>query len=56
MEKLVAKLIDQSQMPAENTAVCQAIVKEGLKIGADLGEKVNNWIDTLFEKINKYSK
>jgi hypothetical protein len=53
MEKLVTKLFDQNQMPAENFAACQAIVKEGLRLGTNIGEKVNEWINMLFAKISK---
>ena len=53
MDKLVAKFFEQSQIPAENLAVCKSLVEGGLKVGVNLGEKLNEWIDKLFENINK---
>ena len=37
--------------PMKKVEVCTAIVRKGLDVGRALGEKLNEWIDDLFNLI-----
>jgi len=46
----IEKLFDP-QTPEALVEVCKAMVRNGLDIGCTLGEKLNEWIDDLFDLI-----
>ena len=46
----IEKLFDP-QTPAARVEVCKAVVRKGLDVGRTLGEKLNEWIDDLFDLI-----
>lgn len=51
--KMIEELFDP-QIPTDVVDVCKTIVRTGLKIGHSLGEKVNAWIDDLFDNVIEF--
>lgn len=41
------------QMPTGKLEMCKTIIRQGLEFGVSFGEKLNEWIDDMFDLIPK---